>query len=319
MSFDPKHRVLISAPYMIPVMERFRPYFEEHGIELVVPHVEERLEEADLLPIMGDIDGVICGDDRFTRRVLENAPRLRVVSKWGTGIDSIDQTACRELDIAVRNTPNAFSEPVADSALGYILAFARNITALDSDMKAGVWNKIPGRALRECTLGVIGVGNVGKAVIRRAAAFGMTILGTDPTKPADDFLDTYNVKMVDQTDLLSQSDFVSINCDLNPTSFHLIDSAALSAMKPTAVLVNTARGPIVDEEALITALENGQIAGAALDVFETEPLPTTSPLRSMSNVFLAPHNSNSSPQAWEHVHQNTIKNLMDVLNGGQQS
>ena len=129
----------------------------------------------------------MCGDDRFTARVLDAAPKLKVISKWGTGIDSIDQLACRERGIVVCNTPNAFSEPVADSVLGYMLAFSRNLFRMDRAMKAGEWKKIPGRALRECTLGVIGVGNVGQAVVRRAAAFGMTSLGNRPHPPAGRF------------------------------------------------------------------------------------------------------------------------------------
>lgn len=312
-----KYRVLISAPYMLPVIDRFKPKFDELGVELILTEVEERLEEDDLLPIIADVDGVICGDDRFTRNVLENAPRLRVISKWGTGIDSIDQEACQDLGIAIKNTPNAFSEPVADSVLGYMLAFARNIPAMDSGMKAGTWHKIPGKALRETTLGVIGVGNVGKTVIRRASAFGMNILATDPIQPDAAFIDQHRVHMVEQSQLLAESDFVSINCNLNETSFHLLNADTLHLMKKTAVVINTARGPIVDEPALIHALKTGQIGGAALDVFEYEPLPVDSPLRKMPNVFLAPHNSNSSPEAWEFVHHNTIKNLMDGLNQGE--
>ncbi len=306
-------KILVTAPYMIPVIDRFRPLFEEKDAELIIPDVQERMEEHDLLPIIGDIDGVIAGDDRFTRRVLDAAPKLKVLSKWGTGIDSFDQEACKQLGIVIGNTPNAFSEPVADSVLGYMLAFARNIPFLDRHIKDHHWKKIPGRSLRECTLGVIGVGNVGKTVIRRAYGFGMQILGTDPVIPPEEFLSQYGVKMVTQDELLRQSDFVSVNCDLNTTSYHLMNEVAFKAMKSDAVIINTARGPIVDEIALVKALQNQEIGGAGLDVFEFEPLPSDSPLLQMDNVLLAPHNSNSSPEAWERVHHNTIKNLFDVL------
>lgn len=309
----PRWRILVSAPYMQPIIDRFRPVFEEKDAEIFMPPVNERFEEADLLPIMGDIDGVISGDDRFTEAVLKVSPKLKVISKWGTGIDSIDQEACKRYGVAVMNTPNAFSEPVADSVLGYMLTFARRLPWMDQQMKSGIWDKIPGKALRETTLGVIGVGNVGKAVIRRAHAFGMRILGTDPVMPPADFLGTYGVLMVSQEELLRQADFVTTNCDLNPTSVHLMNDAAFARMKPTAVFINTARGPIVDEQALIRALQSGAIAGAGLDVFEHEPLPADSPLKQMDNVLLAPHNSNSSPEAWENVHHNTIKNLFAVL------
>ena len=312
-----KFKVLVSAPYMQPVIDRFRPFFDEHGIELVVPPVTERLSESELLEWITDIDGVIAGDDRFTERVLKEASRLKVISKWGTGIDSFDLDACRRLGIEVRNTPNAFSEPVADSVMGYILCFARQLPWMDHDMKQGVWQKIPGRALWECTLGVIGVGNVGKAVIRRAVAFGMRVLGNDLLEMPEDFIRESGIQMVEQGDLLAQADFVSLNCDLNPTSFHLMSDGELSVMKPSAYIINLARGPIIDEPALVRALQDKQISGAALDVFEIEPLPEESPLRRMNNVFLSPHNSNSSPKTWERVHQSTVKNLIEVLEGNQ--
>ena len=311
-------KVLLSAPYMTAednrLVVRFKPIFDHYGIELIVPEVNERMEEEELLPYAGKVDGAICGDDRFSARVLESfAPRLKVISKWGTGIDSIDREAAARLGIQVRNTPNAFTLPVADSVMGYVLAFARRQPWMDRAVKSGLWEKIPGRSLSECTLGVIGLGNIGKAVIRRARVFGMRVVGTDIVPIAPDFVLENNVTMTTLKELMSQADYISINCDLNPTSHHLINADSLSYCQPTTVIINTARGPIVDEAALVDALQNGQIGGAALDVYEHEPLPHHSPLRQMDNVMLAPHNSNSSPMAWERVHWNTIRNLVDGL------
>lgn len=304
-------RVLFSAPYMLPFLDRFRPVLAHYGIEVIAAEVHERLEEDEILAYAGQFDGTVCGDDRYTARVIEACrPRLKVISKWGTGIDSIDKAAAERLGVMVGNTPNAFTLPVADSVLGYILAFARRLPWMDDAMKAGTWQKIPGRSLAESTLGVIGVGNIGKAVIRRARAFGMALLGNDIVPIAHDFVREMGVEMTSLEDLLARSDYVSVNCDLNPTSVRLMNARTLALMKPSAVLVNAARGPIVDEQALIAALQNGQIAGAALDVFEFEPLPPDSPLRGMENVMLAPHNSNSSPMAWERVHWNTLRNLL---------
>src|SRR6266498_3612499 len=309
-----KHKVLFTAPYMIPFVERFKPVFDKYEIELVIPDVHERMEEADLLKYAGQFDGTICGDDRYTARVIEAcAPRLKIISKWGTGIDSIDVEACSRYKIKIGRSPNAFTLPVADTVLGYILAFARRQPWMDKEMKSGKWEKIPGRALSECTLGVIGVGNIGKAVTRRARAFGMKVYGTDIIEIDRVFVAETGIEMTSLKTLLSNSEFVSINCDLNPTSYHLMNSDTLALMGPNTVLINTARGPIVDESALINALQSGQIAGAALDVFEQEPLPLNSPLMKMYNVMLAPHNSNSSPAAWERVHWNAIKNLLEGL------
>jgi D-3-phosphoglycerate dehydrogenase len=299
---------------MIPTVERFRAVLAHYGIDLLVPDVRERMEEADLLALAGQFDGAICGDDRFTERVQQAClPRLKVISKWGTGVDSIDREAAARLGIQVRNTPNAFTLPVSDSVMGYILAFARRQPWMDREMKAGKWEKIPGFSLSEATLGVIGVGNVGKAVLRRARTFGMRLLGNDIQPIAPDFVLENGVEMTTLEDLLQRADFVSLNADLNPTSYHIINERTLALMRPNAVLINTARGPLVDEAALIAALEAGRIGGAALDVFEVEPLPLTSPLLRMDNVMLAPHNSNSSPAAWERVHLSTIRNLLEGL------
>ncbi len=311
-----KWRILVSAPYFQPVVEQYRPIFAVHGAEIIVPVVKERLSEAELLTLVGEIDGVIAGDDRFTRKVLaQAAPRLKVISKWGTGIDSFDHEACHEFGVVVRNTLDAFTDPVADSVMGYVLAFARQLPWMDRQMKGGSWEKIPGRALAETTLGIIGVGRIGKAVARRAAAFGMRLYGNDPVAMPADFLGETGMLMVEKERLLKEADFVTVNCDLNPTSHHLLGADEFRRMKHGAVLINLARGAVVDEPALVNALRGGLVAGAALDVFEEEPLPLDSPLRTLDNVLLAPHNSNSSPRAWERVHQNTIANLFSVLEG----
>jgi D-3-phosphoglycerate dehydrogenase / 2-oxoglutarate reductase len=306
--------VLLSAPYMLPFVERFRPVFVRYQLELIVPEVHERMEEADLLAYAGQFDGAICGDDRYTPRVLEAcAPRLKVISKWGTGVDSIDQPACTRLGIQLKRTPNAFTLPVADSVMGYILAFARRQPWMDREMKSGKWEKIPGKALNECTLGIVGLGAIGRALTRRAKAFGMTVLGTDIVDVDHVFVTETGIQITTLEYLLSNSDYISINCDLNPTSQHLINAKTLAHARPTAVLINSARGPIVKEADLVAALQAGKLGGAALDVFEVEPLPHDSPLLSMDNVLLAPHNSNSSPAAWERVHWSTIRNLLDGL------
>ncbi|MBI2626195.1 MAG: phosphoglycerate dehydrogenase [Candidatus Nealsonbacteria bacterium] len=301
-----KYKVLVTAPYLQPIIEEYRAIFTSHQIETIVPQVKERLSEAELLQYVKDIDGIIAGNDEITERVLAAAPKLKVVSKWGTGIDAIDKEAASRLGIAVRNTPNAFTEPVADTVFSFMLCFARKTLELNEKMKQNIWAKESSRALNECALGVIGIGNIGKALIKRAQAFGMKVLGNDIKEMPFDF-------MVPLNQLLKESDFISLNCDLNPTSRHLINKETLALMKPTAYLINTSRGPVVDEKALIEALENKKIAGAGLDVFEEEPLPQDSPLRKFPNVILSPHNANSGMIAWQRVHENTIKNAVEEI------
>ncbi len=308
-------RVMISAPYMQPVVGRFEKRFADAGLSIFVPPVRERMEESELLAVVGDVDGVICGDDCFTRRVLERGKQLKVISKWGTGIDSIDRQACAELGIKLCNTPGAFTIPVADSVFAYLLAFARRTAEMDVHMKAGRWEKIPGRSLAECTLGVIGVGAIGQEVARRARGFGMRVLGCDPRMPQPELIAATAIEMTTQERVLAESDFVTLHTDLNATSRHLINRQTIAGMKRGAAIINTSRGPVVEEAALVEALQSGHLSAAGLDVFEQEPLPASSPLRSLSQVLIAPHNANSSPAAWERVHENTIRNLIEGLRG----
>jgi D-3-phosphoglycerate dehydrogenase len=306
-------RVLVSAPYLLPVLEEFRARLEAAGIEIIATEVRERLCEAELLPIVGLIDGVICGDDQFTERVLRAATRLKVIAKWGTGIDSIDARAAAQLGIEVCNTPDAFTDPVADTVLGYIICFARRLPWMDREMRQGLWTKSDGRALSECTLGVVGVGNIGRAVVRRARACGMTVLGNDLMPVLASFVAETRLRVLPLDELLAAADFVTLHCDLNPTSCHLLGRRELALMRPSAYLINTARGPVVDEAALVAALNARRLAGAALDVFEIEPLPADSPLRRMENCLLAPHNANSGHAARMRVHEATIANLINAL------
>lgn len=303
--------VLITAPYMLPFMDRFTPILESFGLKVVVPEVLERLEAEDLLQFAGQFDGTICGDDRYTPEVIAACvPRLKVIAKWGTGIDAIDQEAAAEHGVKVMNTPNAFTVPVSESVLTAILCFARNVPWMDKAMKTGEWKKINGHTLSESTVGVIGVGNIGKAVLRRVRPFGAKLYGYDIVDIAPDFVLENNVEMTDLRTLLEKSDYVCLCPSLTPSSRKIMNAETLSWMKPTAVLVNASRGPVVDESALIEALQAGKLRGAALDVFEFEPLPKDSPLMQMDNVLLSPHNTNSSPFYWERVHWNSIRNLL---------
>ena len=310
-------RILISAPYFLPVVEDYRLQLEAAGCELVIADVRERLGEAELLTLVPTIHGAICGDDQFSERVLQAATHLKVISKWGTGIDSIDTAAAAKLGIRVCFTPNAFTDGVADTTLGYVLSFARALPRMDQDVRRGLWIKPDLISLRECTLGVVGVGNIGKGVVRRARAFGTRVIGTDPMALDSSFLTETGIVMTSLGSLLEEADFVSLHCDLNNTSFHLIGRNELKAMKSSACLINTARGPIVDEAALVEALREKWIAGAALDVFEVEPLPADSPLREFPNCLLATHNANNSRQAVKRVHESTVANLLNALQATQ--
>ena len=297
---------------MCSALEQYQSLLEENNIEVVLPsRTSQYLTEAELFDLVdGSIDGIICSDDEVTERILEKAPKLKVISKWGVGLNSIDCVAAEQRGIRVYNTPGAFKDAVADMTMCYILYFARRPQGLDATVRSGRWIKETSVSLRRLTLGVIGIGNIGMELVWRARAFGMTVLGRDIRQIGLDFVSQTGITIVTLDELLSRSDFVSLNCDLNPTSYHLIGEKELRLMKSRAVLINTARGSVVDEDALIRALEGGVIAGAALDVFEKEPLGLDSPLRQFENVLLAPHNSYNTEDAIEHVHKHTIHNLI---------
>jgi len=306
-------RVLVTAPRACAAIERYRRALGKEGCVVESHPPVERFLEGELLPLVQDADAIVCGDDEFTDRVFAAAPRLKVVAKWGTGIDSIDLESAARRDIRVCNTPNAFSDPVADSVLGYVLLFARGLEAMSRDVREGRWRRLPLRSLSECAIGIVGFGNVGTAVARRAAAFRMTILASDVRRPRDHTITELDVRVVTLERLLAESDFVTLHADLRPGNRRLMNTERLAMMRRTGVLINTARGGLVDEDALAKALQERRIAGAALDVFRDEPLPPASPLRQLPNVYLAPHNANASAAAAERVHANTIRAVLDVL------
>jgi D-3-phosphoglycerate dehydrogenase len=308
-------RVLATAPYFRPVPERYRKVFSTLGVDVDSPFVAQNMSEADLLAIIDRYDGVIAGDDEFTAKVIERGAkhRLKVIAKWGVGINAIDVAAAERFGVAVRRSPGALSDAVADAALGYVLMLARRLHASDADVRAGRWEKIPGLSLRGRTLGIIGVGGIGQEIARRAVPFGMTLVGNDIREIDASFLSACGMTMMAKRALLAASDFVVLACDLNPTSYHIIAGDDLNAMKAEAFLINVARGALVDTAGAAKALSSGRIAGAAFDVYEEEPLPSDSPLRACPNTLLNSHNAFNADKAVQFVNDNTVRELLRVL------
>lgn len=310
-----KWRVLITCPQLQSTLRHYRHIFAKHDIKVELPHVVQRLSESELLDIIYRFDGVIAGDDEFTARVLEQAERLKIIAKWGVGIDGIDLAAAERLGIRVTNTPNAFTDEVADVVMGYITLLARQLHKLDPSVRKGGWLKIQGVSLRGKTLGVIGVGNIGRAVARRAVVAGMSALGYDVAAVPASLMEKTGMRVVGLDELLRASDFISLNCNLTASNRHMLGSREFSLMKPGVYIINTARGPLVDEGALVQALQEGKVAGAALDVFEDEPLPADSPLRQFDNCIFGTHNSSNTLEAVMRVNELAIRNLLDGLGG----
>lgn len=307
------YQVLVTCPNLVNTIDRYLELFKQNDIEIIIPEFEQQLSEAELLKIIEKFDGVIAGDDPFTAKVLDAGKNLKIIAKWGIGVDGIDLDAAQKLGIPVRNTPGAFSDEVADMAVGYMVMLARQLHKIDQGVRNGDWIKPLGTSLRGKTLGIVGVGNIGKAIGRRGNVMGMSLHGYDvyPIEPA--YLDEVNMTQVAFHELCSRADFIVLCCNLTPENHHFVNSAAFDAMKDGVRIVNLARGPLVDQGALVKALRSNKVAGAALDVFEVEPLPDGDPLRTYDNCIFGTHNSSNTLEAVLRVNDLAIQNLFDGL------
>jgi D-3-phosphoglycerate dehydrogenase len=308
-----EYRVLVSSPLITDDIDDFAERFEAHGVDYDVIEVDQQLTEDELLDIIDGYDGVIAGDDEFTAEVIRSADRLSVIAKWGIGIDSIDLTAAENEGVEVLNTPGAFSDEVADVVIGYTIALTRHLHVVDRGVRAGEWPSPQGVSLAGKTFGVVGVGNIGSAVARRAHAHGMDVVGHDVQPLPDDLVDETGITAVSLPELFERSTVVSLNCALNEETRQMVDAEMLDRLGPEGYLINTARGELVDQPALVDALESGRIAGAGLDVFAEEPLPEDSPLIGLDNVILGTHNAQNTREAVESVHERTVANLLSAL------
>ncbi len=249
--------------------------------------------------------------------VLASGPRLRVVSNFGVGFDNVDLKAAQERGVLVCNTPGVLSDAVADLTLGLIVALARRLPEAERFVREGGWGTRPGLALgtdvRGKTLGIIGLGRIGIAVAERAQAFGMSIVFHDVFSESPDEASFCSYRELD--DLLAEADFVSLHVDLRPETHHLVSEREFGLMKPTAYLINTSRGPVVDQAALVAGLRSGELAGAALDVVEEEPLPADDPLTTLPNVILLPHIGSATVETRQAMLDLAIDNLLAALRG----
>ncbi len=281
-------RVLITPDYLREAEGPFRRILKEAGFELVFPPTDVSLKQPDnLIRQLDGIEAVLASVEPYSREVL-TAARLRVIARSGVGYDSIDLEAAADRDVLVTNTPGANKEGVAEHTLALLLAVAHGFPARDLNIRAGRWVRGPLPRAAGRMLGVVGLGAIGKEVARRGAALGMYVIAHDPAADTR-FAQAHDVRLRTFDQLLAEADFVSLHLPCTPQTTHLIDAAALARMKPGAMLINTARGGLVDEAALVGALADGRLAAAALDVFQREPLPADHPLTRLDNVLLCPH------------------------------
>jgi D-3-phosphoglycerate dehydrogenase len=281
------YRIVITTIFLHPgcaVDQRL----QAEGWETIYKPLLGPRSEDELIDLLRGIDGGIFSGDLFTAKVLEASPQLKVISRTGVGYDAIDLKAATKRGIIVCNTPGVNRHAVAEWTFALMLSCARKLKENLAEVRSGGWTRHEGMDLAGKTFGLVGLGTIGKEVAQRADAFEMRILACDVIRDVQ-FAEANHVAFVSLEELLRESDFVSLHTFLNDKTRHLINAERLSLMKPTAFLINTARGGIVDTEALCRALAEKRIAGAALDVFEGEPLRADSPLRIMENVYLSPH------------------------------
>lgn len=260
----------------------------------------------------------IRGRTRFPREVLAALPGLRLVSMWGTGTDHVDLKAADELGVTIMNTPGVSALAVAEGALALLLAAARKIPELDAATKAGQWPRGMVTQLHGKTLGILGTGAIGAQMARLGRGIGMRVIAWSP-RPKPELAEEVGLRYVGKEELLRAADVVSIHVRLTPETTGLIGREELALMKSTALLINTARGACVDEAALVAALREGTIAGAGLDVFETEPIPAGHPLLTAPNVVMTPHSAGVTPDALLAGLALTVENVADFLAGQAQA
>ena len=281
------------------------------GIELVLAAGDDPLDAAALARVAAAADGMILGLDRCDASVFAAAPRLRAIARYGVGTDSVDLDAARRHGVTVTNTPGANTTAVAELTLALILALARDLPAAVNAARAGHWQRTRGWELAGKTLGLIGLGQIGRAVAERARCFGMTVVGHDPHAPAP-----AGVEQLELAALWPRSDVISLHLGLDATTRHLIDAAVIAQCKSTAVIVNTARGGLVDELALADALRTGRLAAAAADAFEHEP-PGDSPLLALPNFLATPHLGATTREATQRMGVAAATDVVAVLTGGR--
>jgi D-3-phosphoglycerate dehydrogenase len=304
------YRILVSDPMSPDGLARLRA---APDAEVTAPG---KMPRTALLDALGDYDALIVrSETKVDGEVLERAARLKVVGRAGVGLDNVELDAATARGIIVMNTPGANAIATCEHTFAMILALCRKLPQADASLRRGEWtrSRFLGVQLFRKTLGIIGLGRIGQQVAQRAQAFGMETLGYDPYISAD-LAQHLNVTLVSLDDLLARADFITLHTVLTPETHHLIGRESLARVKPGARLINCARGELVDEAALVEALTNGQLAGAALDVYSVEP-PTESPLLALDNVVLTPHLGASTEEAQRDVSLQIVDQVLDALRG----
>ena len=309
-------KVLVTCPPMLGMIDDFRPLFDEAGIELTAPNVVQTMSVEELIQTVPNHDGWIIGDDPATREVFTagKAGNLKAAVKWGIGVDNVDFDACTDLGIPITNTPNMFGGEVADIAVGYVIALARETFQIDSGVRDGNWPKPRGISLFDKTVALVGFGDIGTNTARRLLAAGMNINAYDPiSKTPGDLVG--KVQRKNWPEDIQDADFIVVTSSLTSSSKHMLNDDVLSGAKTGVRIINVGRGPVIDERALERALSTGIVYSAALDVFEEEPLPMSSMMRNHPRCVFGSHNASNTSDAVIRTSEIAIEKLLGFLEG----
>lgn len=290
-------------------MERLRSFADE----LIFNPYARPLTEDELIPLLDGCAGCVAGLDSFTQKAIESAGTLRVISRYGTGVDNVDIAAAGKKSIVVCRTPGVNSQAVADLAFGLMIGLARQIPMLDRKTRDGQWIRSIGVELHQKTIGILGLGFVGRAVAQRASGFSMRILACDPAMDLE-YAKANNIVPVSFDDLIREADFISLHLPLYAGTRHIISAEAMDRMKKGAFIINTARGGLLDEAAACERLKDGRLGGLGLDVYEDEP-PQNTPLFNLPNVVLTPHTAAHTAESAAAMAALSVENLINALEG----
>ncbi|TAP38041.1 phosphoglycerate dehydrogenase [Alteromonas sp. KUL49] len=300
---------------MLGQFHKFVNRANELGLELVPAQTTQVLSEEELIELLPNYDGWIIGDDPASKAVFEAGKngKLKAAVKWGIGVDNVDFNACKDLGIPIINTPNMFGGEVADVGMALMLGLARQTYFIDRGVRDGKWPKPAGLSVSGKHIGVVGFGDIGRSLVKRLSGFDVTVTVYDPGVEGDEGFDF--VKRAEFPNGLEECDFLIFTCALNKHNYHMLNEQTLALMKPGAHVVNVARGPLIDEVALIQALESGHISSAALDVFEVEPLPMESPLRTMPQCIFGSHNGSNTIEGVDRATFKALDEIASFLHG----
>ena len=309
-------KVLIGSEPIRHQPGRFRDLLVKAGFEVVDPPSAGKMTEEGLLAALPACDAIIAGGETISAAVIAASSKLRAIARTGVGYDAVDLEAAKAGKVAVTITPGANQDAVAEQAFALLLALAKDLLAHDRAIRAGAWSRAPlPRAIRGRTLGIVGLGRIGRAVATRALAFGMSVLAHEPVGDHSAFCSKHGIEQVDFDDLLARSDVVSLHLPLVEATRRLFDASAFERMKPGSILINTSRGGLISEPDLVAALRSGHLAGAGLDVFDREPPPADHDLWSLPNVVLTPHMAGVDEVAMADMAEMAAQCLVDLHEG----